>query len=160
MFVNFNVNDGEWFPFQLSQIDTETGKITWSDPMPDARMQIRSMTPFFEERISSRKRAVERVLNPKTRQMERISYYEELSPDDAKKERDDAYDYAITGFDGFRDAVTKKDIPVTRDTKLALMKMPIIDRFFAKCQEMLAGSGVKIQEGLEKNLSSGSSSAS
>jgi hypothetical protein len=94
-------------------------------------------------------------MNPKTRQMERITYYAELSIEEAKAERDDAYDFAITGIEGFKDAKTGQIITCTRANKLALMKVPVFDRFFAKCQQVLASSGVKEQE--SKNLVSGQS---
>ena len=157
MFIELDGSQGEWFHFQNSKIDTLTGEPVFDDPVSDARVQIRSMTSFFEERIAKRKRSVERVLNPKTRQMERISYYEELSVEDAKTERDDAFDYAITGIEGFKDAKTGQIITCTRENKLALMKVPVFDRFFARCQQLLTSSGVSQKEEAEKNFTSGSS---
>jgi hypothetical protein len=153
MLFNLETNEGEWFPFQNSTISPSTGEPVFDDPVSDARVQIRSMTPFFEERIAKRKRQTEHVMNPKTRQMERITYYAELSIEEAKAERDDAYDFAITGIEGFKDAKTGQIITCTRANKLALMKVPVFDRFFAKCQQVLASSGVKEQE--SKNLVSG-----
>jgi len=153
MLFNLETNEGEWFPFQNSTISPSTGEPVFDDPVSDARVQIRSMTPFFEERIAKRKRQTEHVMNPKTRQMERITYYAELSIEEAKAERDDAYDFAITGIEGFKDAKTGQIITCTRANKLALMKVPVFDRFFAKCQQVLANSGVKEQE--SKNLVSG-----
>jgi len=153
MLINLETNEGEWFPFQNSTISPSTGEPVFDDPVSDARVQIRSMTPFFEERIAKRKRQTEHVMNPKTRQMERITYYAELSIEEAKAERDDAYDFAITGIEGFKDAKTGQIITCTRANKLALMKVPVFDRFFAKCQQVLANSGVKEQE--SKNLVSG-----
>jgi len=153
MLINLETNEGEWFPFQNSTISPSTGEPVFDDPVSDARVQIRSMTPFFEERIAKRKRQTEHVMNPKTRQMERITYYAELSIEEAKAERDDAYDFAITGIEGFKDAKTGQIITCTRANKLALMKVPVFDRFFAKCQQVLANSGVKEKEEIEKNLS-------
>ena len=92
-------------------------------------------------------------MNPKTRQMERIAFYAELSVEDAKAERDDAFDFAITGIENFKDAKTGTIITCTRENKLALMKVPVFDRFFARCQQLLSSSGVKEQ--VEKNSSSG-----
>jgi len=153
MLFSLDTTAGEWFPFQNSKIDPLTGEPVFDDPVSDAKVQIRSMTPFFEERIASRKRQTEHVMNPKTRQMERISYYTELSTEDAKTERDDAFDFAITGIEGFKDAKTGKEITCTRENKLSLMKVPVFDRFFARCQQLLASSGVKETE--SKNLQSG-----
>jgi hypothetical protein len=146
-------NEGEWFPFQNSKIDPLTGEPVFDDPVTDAKVQIRSMTPFFEERVAKRKRQAEHVMNPKTRQMERISFYAELSVEEAKAERDDAFDFAITGIEGFKDAKTGKMIPNDRASKLALMKVPVFDRFFARCQQLLSSSGVKEQ--VEKNSQGG-----
>jgi hypothetical protein len=153
MFIDITQNEGEWFPFQNSKIDPLTGEPVFDDPVTDAKVQIRAMSPFFEERIAKRKRQTEHVMNPKTRQMERISFYAELSVDDVKAERDDAFDFAITGIEGFKDAKTGKMIDCTRDNKLALMKVPVFDRFFARCQQLLSSSGVKEQ--VEKNSVSG-----
>ena len=158
MFIDLSAQEGEWFPFQNSKIDPLTGEPVFDDPVSDAKVQIRSMTPFFEERIAKRKRSVERILNPKTRQMERISYYEELSVEDARAERDEAFDFAITGIEGFKDAKTGQMITCTRENKLALMKVPVFDRFFARCQQLLSSSGVKLKEETEKNSLIGSNS--
>jgi hypothetical protein len=153
MLFSLDSSEGEWFPFQNSKIDPLTGDPVFDDPVSDAKVQIRSMTPFFEERIAKRKRQTEHVMNPKTRQMERIAFYAELSIEEAKAERDDAFDFAITGIEGFKDAKTGKLITCTRENKLALMKVPVFDRFFARCQQLLASSGVK--EEMEKNSVSG-----
>ena len=153
MLFSLETLEGEWFPFQNSKIDPLTGEPVFDDPVTDAKVQIRSMTPFFEERIAKRKRQAEHVMNPKTRQMERISFYAELSVEEAKSERDDAFDFAITGIEGFKDAKTGKMIPCDRASKLALMKVPVFDRFFARCQQLLSSSGVKEQEVASANLS-------
>ena len=158
MFISLEQTEGEWFPFQNSKIDPLTGEPVFDDPDTEARVQIRSMTPFFEERIAKRKREVERILNPKTRQMERISYYADLSVEDARAERDDAFDFAITGVEGFKDSKTGQIITCTRENKLKLMKLPVFDRFFARCQQLLSSSGVKQKEELDRNFPIGSSS--
>lgn len=151
MFVDLNANEGEWFPFQNSKIDPLTGEPMFDDPDTDAKVQIRSMTPFFEERIAKRKYVVERVFNAKTRQMDRDRHMADLTVEEAKEERDDAFDFAITGLSGFKDAKTKTEIACTRENKIALMRVPAFDRFFAKCQQELASSGIK--EEAEKKTS-------
>ena len=158
MFIDLNAQEGEWFPFQNSKIDPLTGEPVFDDPVSDAKVQIRSMTPFFEERIAKRKRQTEHVLNPKTRVMERIAYYAELTVEEARAERDDAFDFAITGVEGFKDSKTGQAITCTRENKLALMKVPVFDRFFARCQQLLSSYGVKQKEEIEKNLQTGSNS--
>lgn len=153
MLFSLDTQEGEWFPFQNSRIDPVTGEPMFDDPVSDAKVQIRSMTPFFEEQISKRKWVVERIYNPKTRQMDRDRHPEDLTPEQARTERDDAFDFAITGIEGFKDAKTGKEITCTRENKLSLMKVPVFDRFFARCQQLLASSGVKQTEQVEKNLS-------
>lgn len=153
MLISIDTTQGEWFPFQNSHIDSLTGEPVFDDPVTDAKVQIRSMTPFFEERIAKRKRQTEHVMNPKTRQMERITFYAELSVEEARVERDDAFDFAITGLEGFKDSKTGNMIDCTRENKLALMKVPVFDRFFARCQQLLSSSGVKEQ--VDANFPSG-----
>lgn len=156
MFIDLKAAiEGEWFPFQNSHIDTVSGEPVFDDPVKDAKVQIRSMSPFFEERIAKRKRVVEHVLNTKSKAMDRNSFFPELSVEDAKTERDDAFDYAITGIECFKDAKTGTIITCTRENKLALMKVPVFDRFFARCQQLLSSSGVKEKEEISKNLQSG-----
>ena len=99
-----NSSQGEWFRFFESRID-EKGELVYDDPRPDAgRVCIRSIAPFVEKIQSKRKRKFEWVLNPSTRSMERVGYFDEQSPEELKKEREDMWDYAITGIEEFSDA--------------------------------------------------------
>jgi hypothetical protein len=148
---------GEWFQFFTSHIDEATGEVIYDEPSPDARVKIRSMVPFIEERLASRKRQYEHVLNPKTRSMERISYYPEMTPEENRKDREDTWDYVIQGLEGFADKKTGKEIACTRENKIKLMKLPVFDRFVARCLQLLSSSGVEEQE--IKNSLTGSSSA-
>ena len=152
MFIDLDAAQGEWFPFFGSKLDPNTGETIYEDPVTDAKVQIRSLAPFFEERVSGRTRIHENVFNPKTRAMERISYFKDQTVAEIRTEREDAYDYAITGIENFKDTKTGKDIDCTRANKIALMKLPVFDRFFARCQQLLASSGVKEKEEAEKNL--------
>jgi hypothetical protein len=159
MLLEFNLNnaeEGELFPFQNSTID-DKGDIVWDDPIldhttkkPIAMVGIRSMTPFFEERIKERKMVVEHVFNPKSKGMDRDRHPKDLTFEEAQAERNDAYDYAITSLEGFK-AKGGGVITCTRENKLALMKNPVFDRFFAKCQQMLANSSVEQVEMESKN---------
>jgi len=158
MLINLEIDQGEWFPYFGSRIDAATGDIVYEEPSSDAKVKIRPMGPFIEDRVSNRKRQVEHVLNPKTRQMERVSYYPELSTTELKTERDDTWDYVIQDWEGFKDAKTGKEIECTRANKIALMKLPVFDRFIARCQQLLAESGVQEAEEQGKNSLTGSSS--
>ena len=159
MLFELESGTGEWFPFFGSHFDPITGDVIYEDAVSDAKVQVRSMTPFFEECIAKRKREVEHVYNPKTRAMERITFFKELSIDESRAERDEAWDYAITGIEGFKDSKTGKVIECTRENKLALMKNPVFDRFIARCQQLIASSGVKEAKELEKNSVTGSKTA-
>jgi hypothetical protein len=160
MFFELQTDVGEWFPFFGSHFDPITGDVIYEEAVSDAKVQVRSMAPFFEERIAQRKREVEHIYNPKTRSMERITFFKELSVAESKAERDEAWDYSITGIEGFKDAKTGKVIECTRENKLALMKNPVFDRFIARCQQLIASSGVKEAKDLEKNSLPSSSSQS
>lgn len=151
MLFDLSAAQGERFQFFTSHIDQNTGETIYDEPSGDAWVEIRSMAPFFEERMAKRKKIVENVYNPKTRGMERISYYPDLSPEEAKTERDDAMDYCITDFGNFKDSKTGKVIECTRENKLLLMKVPVFDRFIARCQQLLSEAGVKQKEDEAKN---------
>jgi len=161
--VNVGENEGEWFPFQTSRVDSDTGKIVWDDPVlaadntPIASLRVRLVAPFYEERIAKRGRVVEHIYNPKTRAMERVVSFKELTIDELRAERDDAIDYAITGMKGFRDKSTKKPLENIRANKLAMLKNPAIDRFFGYCQERLGQSEVQQKKADAENFTSGSS---
>jgi len=144
------LNEGEWFPFFESRIN-EKGEVVYDEPKPDSgRVCIRSMTPIMEQLQKDRKRKYEFALNPQTRAMERVGYFDDLPADQQKKERDDVWDYVIVDFEGLYDA-KGKEIACTRENKLKLLSIPMFDRFIAQCLRMLASSGVKAKEDEGKN---------
>ncbi len=151
MFFDLDATQGEWFPFFESHIDPNSGEVIYDDPVSDAKVQIRRIQPFYEERLTKRQRRFENIYNPKTRGMERVSYYPDLAPDEAKAEREDAYDYIITGIENFKDSKTGSLIACTRENKTKLMRVPVFDRFVGRCWQLLDSSGVKAQEDDEKN---------
>jgi len=153
MIFNLDKADGERFPFFTSVVDPATGKITYDDPEGTAWVELRPMQPFFEAQFAKRKRITEHVHNPKTRQLERISYFPDLTPEESRSERDDAWDYAITGFGGFKDT-SGKVIEFTRENKLKMVKNPVFIRFCDRCFEILANSGVTAETEI-KNSSPG-----
>ena len=157
MIFDIEATEGEWFPYFGSKIDLITGNIEYEDPEGDARVKVRPMTTFIEERLSQRKKAVEHVINPKTRQMERITYYPDLSSEQERKDRDDVWDFVITNLKGFKDK-SGKDIKCTRENKIKLMRVPVFERFIARCFEILANTGVNEDKVLEKNSSTGGNS--
>ena len=142
---------GEGFKFFESRI-TEKGDVVYDDPKEDAAtFYIRAIGPKVEEFVAKRKRRFDFVLNPSTRTMERCGYFEEQSREDAQRQTDDLWDYAITGWDDKALDAKGQPIPVTRENKLRLMRLAVFDRFVARCLQLLASAGVKAQEKVEGN---------
>ena len=161
MILDLEVQEtGEWFAFFTSRLDPMTGDVNYDDPVKDApRVKIRGIGPFIEKRMLSRKKQVERVHNPKTRAMERITYYPDLSIEEALAEREDTWDWVIEDFEpGFQDKKTGDVIKCTRENKIKMMKIPVFDRFVARCLQLLSESGVQEAEVERKNSLTGSSS--
>jgi hypothetical protein len=151
MFLDLEATQGERFQFFTSTVDPSTGDIAYDDPKGDAYVTLRSMQPFFEAKLAKRPKKVEHVFNPKSRSMERISYYPDLSTEEARVEREEAWDYTIVDFEGFKDSKTGDNIACTKDNKIKLMKIPVFDRFVARCFQIMAESGIKEKEESEKN---------
>jgi len=152
MFLNLDQTEGERFQFFKSYNDPTTGDAIFeNEPEGDAWVTLRPIQPFLEKCIEKRKTIVEHVFNPKSRAMERLSNLQEFTTEEAKKERDDAWDYAIISFENFKDSKTGKEIECTRENKLKLMKIPVFDRFIARCMKILADAGVVDKEEQEKN---------
>jgi hypothetical protein len=151
MLFDLEAAQGEWFYFFGSHVSPSTGEWIYEDPVSDAKVQIRSITPFIEDRQAKRKRVVERIYNPKTRAMDRDSFFQDLTPEEVKAERDDMIDYAITGIENFKNSRTGELITCTRENKLALLKVPVFDRFVARCWQTLGEAGVKKSEEAAKN---------
>jgi len=158
MYVNKKVSkEGEWFDYRDSVVDSDTGEIIWKEPTGES-MRIRSTKPFYEDAFLKRERIVEWKIHPKSKQNERHSYTKDHSPEEMLELKNDSYDYAITGLKGWMDWETKKELKCTRENKLFLMSIPVVERFFSDCQSLLDNYGLMIEEQAAKNLSSGSSS--
>lgn len=143
-------NDGEWFTFFESSIN-DKGKVIYEDPKPDAgRVCIRSIADFIRDRQSQRKKKYEFVLNPETRAMERVGYYDDLTAEQAQKEEDDLWDFAITGLENFFDK-NSKEIACTRENKSKLMRLPVFNRFVGRCLQLIASAGAQAKEDEQKN---------
>jgi hypothetical protein len=151
MHFDLEASQGEWFNFFGSHVDPNTGVWTYEEPVSDAKVQLRNIGPFLDERYAKRKKIVEHVFNPKTRGMERISYYPDLTPEEAKAEREEMIDYAIVDIQNFKNSKTGEVIACTLENKLALMKVPVFDRFVARCWQIMGAAGIKTAEDAEKN---------
>ena len=144
---------GDWFTYFDSHVDPSTSETTYDVPVEGAaEFRIRNMAPFFEERHKGRKKEYKMILNPKTRAMERVGYYLDLPPEEAEKENQDAWDYAITGI---RNAFSApgKELKCTRENKLALIKIPAFMRFLFRVFQIISDTGVKAHEDAAKNSS-------
>lgn len=152
MFFDLNkAAEGDWFPFFESEVDMKTGEISYFDPKPDAgKFCIRSMSPFYEERRKSLKKNHQMVLNPTTRQMERVSYYPDMTAEEEAKESEDAWDYAITDWEGIYSA-PNVEIPCNRENKLKMIRIPMFMRFVTRVFQILDNEAVKLKESQEKN---------
>ena len=143
--------EGTWFKFQTSHFDKDKKEFVFDDPEEGAaEFCFRSMIPYFVEKMKSRKRKFEFVLNPSTRAMERVSYYPDLTAEEQQKETDDAADYAITGIKNAKWA-DGKPIECTRENKLKLMKDEQFDRFFGRCIKLITEMAASEAEVAAKN---------
>lgn len=154
----FDNKEGEAFQFCESSIDTKTGDVIFEEPEPNAgTFYIRSMGRKLEELQSKQKKRVEHVLNPKTRKMDRIVYFEDLTPEEDEANSAELWDHVITGWDDKVLDGKGRKIPISKENKMRLMEIPAFDRFVGRCLRHLSNANVKHDEELEKNLSSGSS---
>ncbi len=150
MFFDLDATEGDWFNFFESRVN-EKGEVVYDDPRPDAgRVCLRSPVPHMEAVQAQKKRKFEFVLNPLTRSMERVGYLEDLTPEAAKKERDDRWDYTIVDFKGFEDK-DGNEIPCTRENKIRFMGNAVFDRFVARCLNIIFSAGIKAAGPVEKN---------
>ncbi len=151
--VMFDIEEsqGDWFEFFESTVNFESGEITYSDPEPGTgKVRIRSAAKIINEQMTNRKKVSEMVLNPKTRQMERIEFFHEKTFKENQKDADDRLDYMITGLKDFFD-IKGNPIECTRENKIKLAKVAVFDRFLAKCMELQVNAGLKKMEKEAKN---------
>ena len=149
---NLDETQGDWFEYFESHIDQKTGEIIYDDPIPGAgQVCIRDSREFWQDRLAERKKKHSFVLNPTTRAMERVEYYEE-TPEEDRKAREDSFDYVISDFKDFYGA-NKKLIECTRENKLKLIAIPVFDRFVARCITLQQEAKGKYTEAIEKNSS-------
>jgi hypothetical protein len=145
-------NQGDWFPFFGSRMDLQTGEILYDPPEEGAaEFCFRSPAPFWQERQSGRMKESKMVVNPQTRQMERVSYYPDLPPEEEREEREDSWDYAITGIRGARWTADGPEMECTRENKMKLLKNSAFLRYANRVLQMLLETGVLRKEASEKN---------
>ena len=143
---------GDWFPFVSSRIDPSTGEVCYDPPEEGAaEFCFRSPTPFWQERQKGRKKEHKMVLNPGSKAMERVGYYPDLPPEEERTERDDSWDYVITGMRNARWSENGPEMECTRENKLKLLKNTAFLRFANRTLQMIIETGVKVKESSEKN---------
>ena len=152
MFLKLDQTAGERFQFFTSSVNAVTGEITYDEPTDDGWVIIRPIQPFIEEQVLQRKRITEHIFNTKTRAMDRVSDFAELSPAEARREQDDTWDYAIIDFGNFKDLKTGDEIICNRENKLKLMKVPVFERFIVECLRLSSESTMIAKEEEPKNL--------
>ena len=149
---NLEESQGDWFDFFESRVDLNTGEVTYDDPKPDTgSVCFRPAREFIIARMTERKKDSKFVLNPKTRAIERVELNKNLTSEEVQKEQDDLVDYSITGFKKLFD-MEGNPIECTRENKIKLAKVPVFDRFMARCMEMQVNADVQQTETSEKNL--------
>ena len=149
--IDFDAVDGSWFTFFNSRM-RDDGDIDYDEPEEGAgRFCLRSMNPFVEEFYAKRKNEAEFVLNKKTRAMERVTYSKDLTHVERKKFQEEMWDYVIINWENLLDK-SGNSIPCTKENKVKLMSIPVIDRFVAKCLKTLSDDAVKQSQDLTENL--------
>jgi len=150
---DFSESEGDWFEFFESRIDLENAAIIYDKPISGTgRARFRSTIPFIQEFTEKREaeKQHEFVLNSKSRAMERVEWFPGLSVTAQKQYMDDMLDYAITGLERFFDAEGNA-LECTRENKLKLAKVPVFDRYMARCLELQANASTQRKEVAEKN---------
>lgn len=128
---------GDWFSYFGSHIDDDTKKLVYEDPKPGAaKIRIRNIANFIEEATKGRQKEHSMVLNRATRSMERVTWFKDLSPEEDQKMSDDAWDYAITEWEGV--IIKGERIPCTKENKLRLLKIPSFVRFCNRAFQILS----------------------
>lgn len=142
---------GEWFSFFRSEVK-ENGEVTYLDPEEGAgKVCLRIADPIVVEQIQAqtRKKHAEFVPNPRTRQMERVVYYDQ-TPQQEKKERELIWDHAIVDWKDILDTKGNQ-IPCTLENKLKLMGNPQFARFVGRCLQIITGANQQQSSVIEKN---------
>ena len=142
---------GEWFSF-FGSVIKENGEVAYLDPEPDAgKVCLRIADPEVIEKIQAqtRKKSAEFALNPRTRQMERVTFFEQ-TPTQEKKERELIWDHAIVDWKDILDR-DGNAIPCTLENKLRLMNNPQFARFIGRCLQLITGANQNQQSVIEKN---------
>ena len=143
--MKFKLNkssEGEWFPIFGSEIEADGETIKYHEPLKDekGRVCVRIADAETMDVINNltRKKVAENIYNPKTRQMERITYYDQ-TPEQEKKSREMLWDHAIKAWEGILDE-DGKPIPCTAEMKMKMMSDAVFARFIGRCLQIITGA--------------------
>jgi hypothetical protein len=156
MFDISSLGVGEWFPYQDSSVDAETGVVTWfpHDTEADEKICLKQPSPEFMRAWMKKymgKSVNHPVLNTRSKAMEIVVLHEDLTPKEEKQKQMEFWDEAIVDWT-FKDPRTKEIIPVTVENKYKLVTMvPAFVRFCNHYLEILSGANIKRAAALEKN---------
>lgn len=147
---------GEWFSFFESKIKgvDENGdpKIEYMEPEKDAarvRIRVADENALTEIHKQTRKKDAQFVRNPKTRQMERVTFYDQTEEQE-RLERELLWDHCIEEWENVLDTAGKP-VPCTKENKLKIMKNPQFARFFFKCCETINDAAEGKKQAASKN---------
>jgi hypothetical protein len=154
MFDLSKLGVGEWFPYQDSKVDPQTGEVEWSPVDPNSKERVCFKQPdpdetrLRQEKYRGKKINVP-VLNTVSRAMELVPTYEQ-TPEQEKAERMDFWDDAIPTWEIFDPH--GKLIPCTKENKYKIIKgsMPFL-RFCNHSLQILAGIKVSAERVQTKN---------
>lgn len=155
MFNMSKLGTGEWFPYQASSVNIESGELTWLPPDPDLDEKVcfkQPATDFMRALIKKYrgKRVNTPVLNPSNKAMEMITTYEDQTAEDEKNYMLEFWDEVITDWT-IKDE-HKKIIPATAENKyLLLTSEPAFLRYCNRCVALLSGSKIEREKTAEKN---------
>jgi hypothetical protein len=154
MFDLEKIGSGEWFPFQESIVDQQTGKIEWLPIKADSQDKVCFKSPDADEtRIRQEKYRGKKVntpvLNTLSKAMEICVSYEQ-TPDQMKNESMEFWDSVIVDWELSDPEGTP--IPCTTENKYILVKghMPFL-RFCNRSLQMLQGIKMEDDQKKEKN---------
>ena len=142
---------GEWFKFFRSEVK-ESGEVIYLEPEEDAgRVCIRIGDPKTIDEIGrkTQKKVSEWVFNPKTKGMERGTYFDQ-TPEQAQKERELIWDFALQDWENLLD-VNGKEIPCTLENKMRMVNIPQFSRFVGRCLQLISGAQEMSEEMAGKN---------
>jgi hypothetical protein len=139
---DLNSSVGEWFPFFRSEQKPD-GTTVYEDPQEGvARIQLRIADSEVIESIQkqTRTKKVDHVVNPSSRKMERIEYFDQ-TPEQEKLERELIWDHAIMNWEDKAPFLNKDGSPIekTVENKLKLMGRPMFARCVTRCLQMITG---------------------